>query len=275
MVAVSKEDCKVATFSVSAATFSAWELRVDVASSSYTYRSQLAPTKIHHEGSLLKKKLALLWSSSRALVSGLISFIDEIDAEPALTGALANAVLAGRLADGAGGGAMLALGAGIALLTPSVIEALGRAVVADDLTEASDAGETTDERAAAAAEAAADGAAGGLLAVDADRLALPEVGVGALGARDCLRWAVGPVEDEMPVAGCLLDVLDVMGGLVAVAAGELVDFLSADVAVTGLLVAEAIAVVVVVVLAAEAVVGAGLTVPDPNVPELMIYSTQN
>lgn len=208
------------------------------------------------------------------MASGLISFIDEIDAEPALTGALANAVLAGRLADGAGGGAMLALGAGIALLTPSVIEALGRAVVADDLTEASDAGETTDER-AAAAEAAADGAAGGLLAVDADRLALPEVGVGALGARDCLRWAVGPVEDEMPVAGCLLDVLDVMGGLVAVAAGELVDFLSADVAVTGLLVAEAIAVVVVVVLAAEAVVGAGLTVPDPNVPELMIYSTQN
>lgn len=207
------------------------------------------------------------------MASGLISFIDEIDAEPALTGALANAVLAGRLADGAGGGAMLALGAGIALLTPSVIEALGRAVVADDLTEASDAGETTDER--AAAEAAADGAAGGLLAVDADRLALPEVGVGALGARDCLRWAVGPVEDEMPVAGCLLDVLDVMGGLVAVAAGELVDFLSADVAVTGLLVAEAIAVVVVVVLAAEAVVGAGLTVPDPNVPELMIYSTQN
>lgn len=98
-----------------------------------------------------------------------------------------------------------------------------------------------------------------LLALDAGAFA--EVGVGALGTTDWRRAAavVGAAACAALVLGCIV-------GL-AVAEGPLVDFLRDDAADVGFVGLAAVPV------AFEIAAGACLTVPDPNVPELMICFT--
>lgn len=155
-------------------------------------------------------------------------------------------------------------------------EILGRAVVVVRLTSPLTEARGRGAAWLSAAGFAADADAVGLLVVDEAKDALPalgvaallapdvgalaEVGVGALGTMDWRRAAA-----VVGAAACEA----VFGGMVglAVAEGPLVDFLrddATDVGFVGLAAAP---------VTFETAVGACLTVPDPNVPELMICFT--
>lgn len=137
----------------------------------------------------------LLCSSSTALLSPLISLIEEIEPEPAVRVGLVDALLAGLFV------ALARLARGPVdpvLFTSPLTEARGRGA-AD-----ADSGETTEVR------VAEDAVVAGLAAVEADSVdlapvgvgAFPPVGVGALGAIDWRRAAV-VADAETPVGPCL------------------------------------------------------------------------
>ena len=126
---------------------------------------------------------------------------------------LTDAVLEGLL--GAEVGPMLALGAGVARLTPSLTEAFGRAEV-DDFNDAAESGDVT-----AALVVVVD--AGALVAVADESVGLEvAAAVGALGTIEALLDGAGGVA----VVACLL------GGGIVVFAGEAgaaeMDFLRDD-----------------------------------------------
>lgn len=159
-------------------------------------------------------------------------------------------------------------------------EILGREAVAVRLTSPLTEARGRDAAWLSAAGFAAGADAAGLLVVDGAKDTLPalgvrallalgvgaftEVGVGALGTKDWRRAAA-----VLGAAACAVLVRGGMVGL-AVTEGPLEGFLSEDAADVGFV------GLVIVPATFDTVVGACLTVPDPNVPELMIYfASQN
>lgn len=192
----------------------------------------------------------MLCSSSTALLSPLASLIDEMDPAPAVLVGLVDAVLGGLAVELARLGRPVDAVDGV-LLTASLTEARGRGG-ATDLAEVAESGDAIDARGAEAPVAGLETLGAALGAID----------VGAFVARDCRRVAEETFE-AAPVVDCRGGIDDLVGGTVDV----LVDFLRVEVAD-----ADFVAAVAGAPVAFETAGGACLTAPEPNVPELMIYS---
>lgn len=201
-----------------------------------------------------RSTLTLVCNSSTALLSSRTSLIEDMDPAPGVRVGRVEAVLGGLLLDGA----RLARGPLAVRFTSPLTEARGR-------------GAPAAESGVAAGLREADAVV--VLGADGAKDARPEdgvgallvVGVGALGTMDCLRVAavVGADTAEEP---CLEDGIVGFIGCGAV----LVDLRRVDVAEVGDLADVAAEAVPVPVAFEVAVVGACLTAPAPNVPELMI-----
>lgn len=236
--------------SISAVAASKEDLRVPTCASSSITVSAFAASDVF-------ASLSLVCNSSTALLSSRTSLIEDMDPAPGVRVGRVEAVLGGLLLDGA----RLARGPLAVRFTSPLTEARGRS-----------------------APAAESGVAAGLreadavvvLGADGAKDARPEdgvgallvVGVGALGTMDCLRVAavVGADTAEEP---CLEDGIVGFNGCGAV----LVDLRRVDVADVGDLADVAAEAMPVPVAFEVAVVGACLTAPAPNVPELMIFLT--
>lgn len=194
--------------------------------------------------------------SSLLLPSSLtISLMEEMDPAPGVRVVLADAVLGGRAEE-----EILGREVGAVRLTSPLTEARGRGAA---WLSAAGFGADADAAGLLVVDGANDArpalGVGALLALGVG--AFPNVGVGALGTTDCRRAAA-----VVGAAGCAVLVLGGIVGL-AVAEGPLADFLSDDATDVGFV------GLVTVPMAFETAVGACLTVPDPNVPELMICFT--
>ena len=184
--------------------------------------------------------------------------IDEIEAAPGVL-PFTDAVLGGR---GVAAPDRAVFAPETVRLTPSDTDARGLAVVEDLSTAATPSGDARVAREVGLGGGATVRPVGGVAALTAGAGAFV-AGTDALGARDWRRVGTGGggIAFEAEVVG--LETAEVVGeGLVAGA--EAVDLLRAGVALEAGFVAPGAAVALVVV-------GVGLTVPDPNVPELMIY----
>ena len=214
----------------------------------------------------------LLCSSARALLSSRTSLIEEMDCAPGVL-PFVEAVLGGRPADAVLGGRATELDGAVGLgpdtvrLTPSVTEARGFAVVEDLSADAPASGDATEARGVGLEGGAGLAVVGALVAAVVGAFAPGAAGL--VGARDCRRDAVpgtggGGIAldaDSFSVVGL------VAAGLVAVAAPVLAVFFRAVVAAP----VGAFAGGAAVALVAD---GVAFTVPDPNVPELMIYAAR-
>lgn len=187
--------------------------------------------------------------------------MDEMDCAPGVR-PLTDAVLGGLAVEAVGEG----LGPDTVRFTPSVTEARGFAVVEDLSADAPASGEATEARGVGLEIAGLEVGVGALAAVAGALVAVVAAPTFAPGARDCRRVAV-------PGAG---------GGGIALEAAE-AEAAGLEAAVVGF-VAGAVVVAFLRALVADRVfpeaaapvalvaVGAAFTVPDPNVPELMIYA---
>ncbi len=181
--------------------------------------------------------------------------MEEIEAAPGVL-PFTDAVLGGR---GVAAPDMAGFAPETVRLTPSDTDARGRGVVEDLSKEAAPSGDAIDAREMGLGGGATVSPVGGVAALVAGVGALT-AGTDALGASDWRRvgTAEGGIAFEAEVVGL------VTAGVAEedlVAGAEVVDLLRA---------LEASFVAAGAALAFVAV-GVGLTVPDPNVPELMIY----